>query len=146
MTGWKLGYCVAPPILTEEFRKVHQFNVFCVNNTMQYAIAKYLNKTNSWRDVMPLYKKKRALFLEAMKSSRLKPLACDGTYFALFDYSIISQEHDVDFAARITREIGVATIPTSVFYEKKTDHKVVRICFAKTDDTLIEAARLLSKI
>ena len=146
VTGWKLGYCVAPSILTEEFRKVHQFNVFCVNNTMQYAIAKYLNKTSSWRDVMPLYKKKRGLFLEAMKSSRLKPLACDGTYFALFDYSAISQENDVDFAKRITKEFGVATIPTSVFYEKKTDHKVIRICFAKTDQTLIDAAKLLSKI
>lgn len=146
VTGWKLGYCVAPPILTEEFRKVHQFNVFCVNNTMQYAIAKYLNETSSWREVMPLYKQKRALFLDAMKTSRLKPLACDGTYFVLFDYSTISQENDVEFAKRITKEIGVATIPTSVFYQNKTDHKVIRICFAKTDETLLEAAKLLSKI
>lgn len=143
VTGWKLGYCIAPPLLTEEFRKVHQFNVFCVNNTMQYAVAKYLNETSSWRDVMPLYKHKRDLFLNAMQSSKLKPLACDGTYFALFDYSEISNEPDVDFAKRITKEIGVATIPTSVFYQNKTDHKVVRICFAKTDETLIEAAKLL---
>jgi methionine aminotransferase len=146
VTGWKLGYCIAPPILTEEFRKVHQFNVFCVNNTIQYAIAKYLEETNSWRNVMPYYKVKRSLFLEAMKTSRLKALACDGTYFALFDYSAISLENDVEFAKRITKEIGVATIPTSVFYENKTDHKVIRICFAKTDETLLEAAKLLSNI
>jgi len=146
VTGWKLGYCIAPPILTEEFRKVHQFNVFCVNNTMQYAVAKFMTETNSWRDVMPFYKQKRDLFLDLMKKSNLKPLACDGTYFALFDYSEISNENDVDFAKRITKEIGVATIPTSVFYQNKTDNKVVRICFAKTEETLIEAAKLLCEI
>lgn len=146
VTGWKLGYCVAPEELTEEFRKVHQFNVFCVNNTMQYAVAKFMTETNSWRDVMPFYKQKRDLFLELMKTSKLKPLACDGTYFALFDYSDISNENDVDFAKRITKEIGVATIPTSVFYQNKTDHKVVRICFAKTEETLRKAAKLLCEI
>lgn len=140
VTGWKLGYCVAPPHLTDEFRKVHQFNVFCVNNTMQYAIAKYMNETSSWRDVMPFYKQKRDLFLNAMKGSKLKPLNCNGTYFCLFDYSNISTENDVDFAKRITKEIGVATIPVSVFYQNKTNHKVIRICFAKTDDTLLKAA------
>jgi methionine aminotransferase len=146
VTGWKLGYCVAPPILTEEFRKVHQFNVFCVNNTMQYGIAKYMNETSSWRDVMPLYKQKRNLFLKAMEGSKLKPLTCYGTYFCLFDYSDISNENDVDFAKRITKEYGVATIPVSVFYQNKTDHKVVRICFAKTEDTLLKAAQKLKKI
>ena len=146
VTGWKLGYCIAPEILTEEFRKIHQFNVFCVNNTMQYAVAKFMNETNSWRNVMPFYKQKRDLFLELMKTSRLKPLACDGTYFSLFDYSEISNENDVDFAKRITKEFGVATIPTSVFYEHKTDHKVIRICFAKTEDTLSSAAKLLCEI
>jgi methionine aminotransferase len=146
VTGWKLGYCVAPPILTKEFRKVHQFNVFCVNNTMQYAVAKYLNETESWRTVKPLYTKKRDLFLKAMQGSKLKPLACEGTYFCLFDYSAISNENDVDFAKRITKETGVATIPISVFYEHKTDHKVVRICFAKKDETLLKAAKLLSNI
>jgi len=146
VTGWKLGYCVAPKLLTEEFRKVHQFNVFCVNNTMQYAVAKFMTETDSWRDVMPFYKQKRDLFLNLMATSRLKPLACDGTYFALFDYSKISDENDVDFAKRITKEIGVAIIPTSVFYKNKTDNKVVRICFAKTEETLRSAAELLCKI
>lgn len=146
VTGWKLGYCVAPPILTEEFRKVHQFNVFCVNNTMQYGIAKYMNETTSWRDVMPFYKHKRDLFLNAMEGSKLKPLSCHGTYFCLFDYSHISNENDVDFAKRTTKEYGVATIPVSVFYQNKTDQKVVRICFAKTEDTLLKATDLLKKI
>ena len=146
VTGWKLGYCVAPPLLTEEFRKVHQFNVFCVNNTMQYGVAKYMNETSSWRDVMPFYKKKRDLFLKAMQGSKLKPLTCNGTYFCLFDYSDISSENDIDFAKRITKEYGVATIPVSVFYQNKTDHKVVRICFAKTDETLLKAAELLKTI
>lgn len=76
VTGWKLGYCIAPEVLTREFRKVHQFNVFCVNNTMQYAVAKYMNETVSWREVMPFYKQKRDVFLQAMKKSKLKPLAC----------------------------------------------------------------------
>ncbi|HHB51683.1 MAG TPA: aminotransferase class I/II-fold pyridoxal phosphate-dependent enzyme, partial [Saprospiraceae bacterium] len=146
VTGLKLGYCVAPPVLTDEFRKVHQFNVFCVNNTMQYGIANYMNETTSWRDVMPFYKHKRELFLKAMEGSKLKPLACNGTYFCLFDYSDLSDENDVDFAKRITKEYGVATIPVSVFYQNKTDHKVVRICFAKTEDKLLQAAELLKKI
>jgi methionine aminotransferase len=146
VTGWKLGYCVAPIVLTEEFRKVHQYNVFCVNNTMQYGTAKYMNETSSWRDVMPLYKQKRDLFLKAMEGSKLKPLPCNGTYFCLFDYSNISNENDVDFAKRITNEYGVATIPVSVFYQNKTDHKVIRICFAKTEETLLKATQLLKKI
>ncbi|MGV6860748.1 MAG: methionine aminotransferase [Putridiphycobacter sp.] len=146
VTGWKLGYCVAPKSLTDEFRKVHQFNVFCVNNTIQYAISKYMDNTPSWREVMPFYQAKRDLFLKAMSGSKLKPLNCHGTYFCLFDYSEISTENDVDFAKRLTKEIGVATIPTSVFYKAKTDHKVIRVCFAKTDETLLDAAKLLSGI
>jgi methionine aminotransferase len=146
VTGWKIGYCIAPPLLTTEFRKIHQFNVFCVNNTMQYALAKYMLETEAWREVMPLYKHKRDLFLNAMKDSRLKALPCHGTYFCLFDYSGISNENDVDFAKRITKEIGVATIPVSVFYQNHTDHKVIRICFAKTDETLLKAASLLNKL
>jgi methionine aminotransferase len=105
-----------------------------------------MNETSSWRDVMPLYKQKRDLFLKAMEGSKLKPLPCNGTYFCLFDYSNISNENDVDFAKRITNEYGVATIPVSVFYQNKTDHKVIRICFAKTEETLLKATQLLKKI
>ena len=146
VTGWKLGYAVAPSDLTTEIRKSHQFQIFCANNTMQYAISEYLKTDQSWESISEFYKKKRDLFLKEIKGSGLAPLACDGTYFMLFDYSAISTEPDVDFAKRMTRELKVATIPVSVFYNNKTDHKVVRICFAKQDDTLIKAAKILKAI
>ena len=146
VTGWKIGYTVAPAEYTEELRKTHQFNVFCVNNTMQYALCQYLNKTESWRTVKPLYSAKRELFLKGMKSSRFKQMKNEGTYFCLFDFSAISTENDVDFAKRMTIKYGVAAIPVSVFYEDKTDHKVIRFCFAKTDETLNAAIEKLCKI
>lgn len=146
VTGWKLGYCIAPEAFTIEFRKVHQYLVFCANNTMQYAVSKYLNAGEFWREVMPMYHKKKELFLEAIQASRFKPLQCSGTYFCLLDYSEISTLSDVEFAKELTIKHGVAAIPVSVFYEDQTDHKVIRICFAKQDETLINAAQLLCKI
>jgi len=146
VTGWKLGYVIAPIGLTREFRKIHQYLVFCVNNTMQYAITKYLNSGPVWKDVAPLYKKKRDLFLDGIKQSRFKILPCQGTYFCLLDYSDISDVDDVAFAKEMTTEHGVAVIPVSVFYKNKTDHKVIRVCFAKQDQTLINAAKRLCKI
>jgi len=146
VTGWKLGYAVASPKLTNELRKSHQFQVFCANNTMQYAISEYLKTDTSWQNVHSFYQTKRDLFLKEMEGSKLIPLPCNGTYFMLFDYSAISNESDVKFAKRLTKEFKVATIPVSVFYENKTDHKVIRICFAKQDDTLIKAARILKKL
>jgi len=146
VTGWKLGYTIAPPAMTTELRKMHQFNVFCVNNTMQAALANYMSSGDSWQLVKPFYTKKKELFVEGMKQTKLKPLACDGTYFCLYDYSDISSENDVDFAKRITVEHKVASIPVSVFYENKTDNKVVRFCFAKEDETLISAIQNLCQI
>lgn len=146
VTGWKLGYTVAPRKLTEELRKMHQFNVFCVNNTMQCALAEYLKNENAWRDLHTFYQPKRDLFISGMESSRFKALNCQGTYFCLYDYSDISNETDVDFSKRITKEFGVASIPISVFYNDQTDNKVVRFCFAKTDETLIQATEKLCKI
>jgi len=146
VTGWKSGYVVAPEEFSRELRSIHQFNVFCVNNSMQYGLAKYMANTNSWRDVQPFYTQKRKTFQEAMAGSNFTPLNCDGTYFCLYDYSAISDENDVAFAKRITREFGVASIPVSVFYGDQTDHKVVRFCFAKEDDTLLKAAEKLCKI
>lgn len=146
VTGWKLGYVVAPELLTNEFRKVHQFNVFCANNTMQYAIAKYLENGADLNLIAPFYQEKRDFLINALKDARLKPLTCNGTYFGLFDYSNISDENDVDFAKRITKEFGVATIPVSVFYKDLTDHKVIRICFAKTEETLKKGAEKLCQI
>ena len=146
VTGWKLGYCVAPELYTKEFRKIHQYLVFCANNTMQFAVAKYLNAGESWKEVMPMYRSKKELFLDRIKASRFKPLACSGTYFCLLDYSEISSLSDVEFAKELTVKHGVAVIPVSVFYQDQTDQKVIRICFAKQDETLIKAAELLCKI
>jgi len=146
VTGWKVGYCIAPPSFTAEFRKIHQYLVFCVNNTMQYAIARYIEKGNFSEQIRTLYAQKKTLFLERIKQSRFIPLPCNGTYFCLLDYSQISDLNDVDFAKKLTLEFGIAVIPISVFYQDQSDHKVVRICFAKEDQTLIKAAELLCKI
>jgi len=146
VTGWKLGYAVAPKHLTDEIRKMHQYQVFAANNTMQYAISAYLKSGESWQSIASFYEAKRNLFLKAIQGSKLKPLACHGTYCMLFDYSAISSENDVDFAMRLTKTFKVATIPVSVFYERKTDHKVIRVCFAKKDETLLQAAEILKKL
>ena len=145
-TGWKLGYCVAPEHLMKEFRKVHQFNVFSVNSFTQYAIAEYLEDASTYLSLNNFYQKKRDFFLEKIKNSRFRPIPCSGTYFQLVDYSAISDEPEVDFAKRMTTEYGVAVIPVSPFYSKKLNQKVVRVCFAKTEGLLEEAAELICKI
>lgn len=146
VTGWKIGYTVAPPKLTTELRKMHQFNVFCVNNTMQWALSQYLKNEATWKGLSGFYRPKRDLFMNGMEESKFKALACEGTYFCLYDYSAISSEPDVEFAKRMTREFGVASIPVSVFYENKEDNKVIRFCFAKKDETLIQATKKLCEI
>ena len=145
VTGWKIGYCIAPPFFTAEFRKIHQYIVFCANNTIQYAIMRYLNNTDL-SGIATMYQKKRDHFLSLIKTSRFKILPCLGTYFCLLDYSDISTENDVDFAKRLTTEYGVAVIPISVFYTDQTDHKIVRICFSKKEETLTNAALKLCQI
>lgn len=145
-TGWKIGYCVAPAPLMREFRKVHQFNVFCVNTPMQYALADYLADADTYRQLPGFYQQKRDFFLQAMEGSRLRPLHCDGTYFHLFDYREISAEPDVDFARRLTIEHGVAAIPVSVFYSHGHDDRVIRLCFAKTEETLATAGERLRRL
>jgi methionine aminotransferase len=146
VTGWKIGYCIAPASLTSELRKMHQYNVFCVNNTIQAALSDYLSQAKKWKDVVGLYEKKRNLFMTGMKSTRFNALNCEGTYFCLYDYSNISDESDIDFTKRMTIENKVAAIPVSVFYEDKTDNKVIRFCFAKTEETINEAILKLCKI
>ena len=145
-TGWKMGYIVAPDYIMSEFRKVHQFNVFCINTPMQYAVAEFLSDPNEYLSLPDFFQKKRDFFLEAMRGSSLKPISSEGTYFQLFDYSAISSEKDTDFAKRMTMEFGVASIPVSVFNSKGTDNQVVRLCFAKTEDLLAKAGELLRKI
>ncbi|MCB9295733.1 MAG: methionine aminotransferase [Lewinellaceae bacterium] len=145
-TGWKIGYCLAPAHLMAEFRKVHQFNVFCVNTPVQYALADYLADPETYLSLNDFYQQKRDFFLDAMQGSRLRPLRCEGTYFYLFDYSAISDEPDTEFAKRMTIEWGVAAIPVSVFYSNNSTDKVIRLCFAKTEETLEQAGELLRKI
>ena len=145
VTGWKLGYCIAPSAYMKEFRKIHQYMVFCANNTMQSAVANFLLEED-WKNVQEMFQRKKDIFLKAIASSRFKPLPCEGTYFCLLDYHAISTIRDVEFAKQLTEEYGVAVIPVSVFYEDQTDNHVIRVCFAKEDETLTNAAKLLCKI
>jgi len=145
-TGWKLGCIVAPPDLTKEFRKVHQFNVFAVNTPMQYAVAEYLEQPEEYLALNDFFEKKRDFLLDAMAGSRFKPLHSEGSYFQLYDYSAISDEPDTDFVKRLIMEHGVAAIPVSVFYSSHKNERVIRLCFAKKEETLAKAAALLSKI
>ena len=145
-TGWKVGYCIAPPELTQEFRKVHQFNVFSVHRPTQHALADYLQDASTYESLPSFFAEKRDLLLELMNASRFKPLLCKGTYFCNFDYSAISDEPDRDFARRLTTEYGVAAIPVSAFYSSRRDDRVIRLCFAKTAETLRSAGELLAKV
>jgi methionine aminotransferase len=145
-TGWKIGYCVAPPSLTEEFRKIHQFLTFTANTPIQMGYADFMLHTDHYLQLARFYQGKRDLFLDLLKSSRFKPLPCAGTYFQMMDYSDISDEADVDFARRLTTQFGVAAIPPSVFYHDRQDHRVLRFCFAKQDQTLKAAAERLCRI
>lgn len=145
-TGWKMGYVLAPAALTAEFRKVHQFNVFCVNTPIQYALAEFLEEPDEYRSLPGFYQRKRDFFLDTMRGSRLRPLHCEGTYFHLFDYSGISDEPDTAFARRMTTELGVAAIPVSVFYSDGRDDKVIRLCFAKREETLERAGERLRRL
>lgn len=145
-TGWKIGYCCAPKVLMEEFRKVHQFNVFCVNHPIQKALALYLKEPKKYLGLSQFYQEKRDLFLSLIKESRFRFIPSKGTYFQVLDYSGITEEFDVDFAKRLTIKYGIAAIPLSVFNTNNLDNKVLRFCFAKTDDTLKQAADILNTI
>lgn len=145
-TGWKMGYCIAPEFLTNEFRKIHQYLVFSCNTPVQYAFAEFIKKKDLFLDLGKFYQQKRDYFLRLIKSSMFEPVHATGTYFQLLNYKKISNEKDLDFAKRITKEFGVASIPVSVFYPTPIDHKVLRFCFAKGDETLEKAAEILCKI
>ena len=145
-TGWKLGYCCAPKELMAEFQKVHQFNVFCANHPMQKALADYLQEPSHYLELSTFYQRKRDLFLNLIQESRFKFTPAQGTYFQILDYSNITVENDVAFAQRLTIDHKIAAIPLSVFNVNNLDNKVLRFCFAKTDDTLKEAAAILNRI
>jgi methionine aminotransferase len=144
-TGWKVGYCLGPAHLMKEFRKVHQFTVFSVNTALQHALTAYMLNKENYMGLSEFYQEKRDYFQKLMKGSRFKILPCLGSYFQLLDYSSISKEKDTDYAIRLTKEIGVASIPVSVFYSVPHDYHLLRFCFAKENEQLEKAAeRLLS--
>ncbi len=145
-TGWKVGYCIAPKNLMTEFRKVHQFNVFSVNSIAQVAFAEIMKRKELYLELNSFYQQKRDFFKRAIQSSRFNLLKCDGTYFQLVSYSRISDERDIEFVRRMTKDIGVAAIPLSVFHRSHTDNSIIRFCFAKEEETLKRAAELLTKI
>ena len=145
-TGWKVGFCVGPENLMKEFRKVHQFNVFSVNTPVQYALAEFMQNKENYVRIGGMYEKKRNLFIKSLEGSRFKVLPCHGTYFQLLDYSEITKIPDTEFAEKLTKENKIASIPVSVFYSASIDKKVLRFCFAKTDETIIEAANILKSI
>jgi len=145
-TGWKMGYVLAPKEMTEEFRKVYQYSMFSAMTPLQYAFNNMLDDVEHYMQLPDFYQKKRDIFLEAIKGSRFKPIPCEGTYFQCLDYSGISNENDRKMAEILTKQYGIASIPTSVFYHDKVDHKILRFCFAKGEETLKEAGEKLSKI
>lgn len=145
ITGWKIGYLVAPEHIMTEIKKVHQFNVFSVNSLSQDAIDSYLQEL-SLLSLGDFYAEKRDVFRTALQSSKFELLPCEGTYFQVVNYKNISNENDVDFCKRLTTEYGVAAIPISVFNGNRQDNKTIRFCFAKDNDTLLKAADILCKI
>ena len=145
ITGWKIGYVVAPENLMIEIKKVHQFLVFSVNSVAQVALSKYLDKVNV-NELGSFYQKKRDLFRTLLKDSRFKLLPSEGSYFQVASYASISEENDVDFTKRLVVEHGVATIPMSVFNANGRDDKLIRFCYAKDTETLTKAAERLCKI
>ena len=145
ITGWKIGYCVAPEHLMQEIKKVHQYLVFSVNSIAQVAINQYL-EPEKLQELYKFYQQKRDSFRSFLSESKFKLLPCEGTYFQVASYSEISDENDLDFTKKLVSEFGVAAIPLSVFYENKTDNRLIRFCFAKDDETLQMAAEKLRRI
>ncbi|MCS7017994.1 MAG: methionine aminotransferase [Cytophagales bacterium] len=146
ITGWKVGYAIAPAPLMREFRKVHQFLTFSTATPLQYAIAEYLQQPERYLEVSSFYKQKRDTFCQLMQATRFSLMPCKGTYFQLANYSAISSEPDTTFAIWLTKEIGVATVPVSVFYRLPKQEHFLRFCFAKTDETLERAVERLAKL
>jgi methionine aminotransferase len=145
-TGWKLGYCVAPAALMAEFRKVHQFNCFTCHTPSQAALSKFISKKDSYLGLGSMMQGRRDYFQNLMRATPFTPLASHGSYFQCYKYDRISEEGDREFASRITKEFGVASIPVSAFYKEATDHRVLRFCFAKKNETLEAAVERLAKI
>ena len=145
-TGWKLGYCIAAEYLMKEFRKIHQFNCFSCDTPKQVALAVFLKQRDNYLQLGSFLQQKRDYFQKLMKSTRLNPLPSYGSYFQVYSYSDISSETEKDFAIRLTKECGVATVPVSAFYQSGVNHQVLRFCFSKNESTLDAAVSRLTKL
>lgn len=146
VTGWKVGYVAAPAVLTAEFRKVHQFNVFTVNTPMQHGLAAFMAEPQHHLGLASFYQHKRDLFRAGLEGSRFRLLPSEGSYFQCVDYSAISDETEESFCRRLTTEVGVAAIPLSAFYQGGFEQRIVRFCFAKKDETLASALQRLTAL
>lgn len=146
VTGWKIGYCIAPVTLSQEFRKIHQYVTFSTVTPIQYALAEYLEQPSHYLNLPSFYQKKRDLFVEGLKSTPFTYQASQGSFFQLVSYAHLSKKSDVQIAEQMTRQLKVACIPVSVFYSTKQDHQVLRFCFAKKEEVLEEALRRIQKV
>lgn len=145
-TGWKLGYSVAPEGLMKEFRKIHQFNAFSCDTPKQVALAGFLKHRENYLTLGAEMQQKRDYFQQGMAQTKLKPLPTHGSYFQIYSYEGLSDESEKDFAVRLTKEAGVATIPVSAFYQQEVNNQVLRFCFSKTEKTLDAAIERLRKV
>lgn len=146
VTGWKIGYCAAPKNLTDEFRKVHQFNVFSVNTPIQLAFADYMKNEDNYLNLNQFFQQKRDLIRNGLSGTSFELLDCEGTYFQAVKYDKISDKKDLDFAHELTVNHKVATVPFSSFYKDKLNENVIRLCFAKKDETLEKALENIRKL
>lgn len=146
MTGWKVGYCIAPQELTKEFRKIHQYNTFCIPPAFQLAIADFLKEPQHYLELANFYQERRDAFRKLVSETPFELLPCEGTYFQLLSYKHLSREKEVDYAQRLTQEVGVASVPLSPFYADQQENQVLRFCFAKNQETIEQAIeRIVSR-
>lgn len=145
-TGWKLGYCIASAYLMNEFRKIHQFNCFTCDTSKQVALATFLRQREHYLELGAFLQQKRDYFQSLMAQTRLKALPSHGSYFQSYSYAGLSEEPEKEFAVRLTKEHGVATIPVSAFYQNEVNNSVLRFCFAKKESTLEAAVERLVKL
>lgn len=145
-TGWKMGYILAPERYTAELRRIYQYVTFAANTPIQYAMADYLEQEEAYLNLPSFYQEKRDLFRGLIKKSGFKLMPCPGSYFQLLGYEKFGTESDMEMAAKLTKEFGIASIPISVFYHDKTDNKLLRFCFAKSNETLQKAGHILCNI
>ncbi|MFY1046554.1 methionine aminotransferase [Chryseobacterium sp. GP-SGM7] len=146
ITGWKIGYCAAPKTLMDEFRKVHQFNVFCVNTPLQMALAEYMKDDEHYNQLNHFFQEKRDFLRQGLAQTPFELLDCEGTYFQALKYDKISDKNDFDFATALTIDHQVASIPFSAFYKDKLNENVIRLCFAKKNETLEKAIENLARL